>query len=205
MARRMPRWEEIKPLVKIRPPGVGPEARLAAAADIWDLRRIAKRRTPRAPFDYTDGAAEEEIALRRSRQAYRNIQFVPNVLRDVSEVDASTTLLGTSTTMPLALAPTGFTRMMQHEGETAVARAAERACAQSETRHNACYNLAAFHALRNDIPRTEASLTYAPNAIKGVIVSFAGEAVIKFPAMVPRLRITICATFCSDSRSTGLA
>jgi L-lactate dehydrogenase (cytochrome) len=127
MKRRIPRWADIGPLVKIRPPGIGPEARLASAASIWDLREIARRRTPRAPFDYTDGAAEEEVALRRSREAYRRVELVPAVLRDVSRVDTSTTLLGAPSSMPLAFAPTGFTRMMQHEGEPAVARAAARA------------------------------------------------------------------------------
>jgi len=128
MQRRMPRWEEIKPLLKIRPPGFGPEARLASAASIWDLREIAKRRTPRAPFDYTDGGADQEIALRRSREAYQRVEWNDvTVLRDVSEVDSTTTLLGAPSSMPLALAPTGFTRMMQHEGEPAVARAAARA------------------------------------------------------------------------------
>lgn len=123
----MPRWADIEPLIKIRWPGIGPEARLASAASIWDLRKIARRRTPRAVFDYTDGAAEEEVTLRRSREAYRRVEFLPTVLRDVSEVDTSTTLLGATSNMPLALAPTGFTRMMQHEGESAVARAAARA------------------------------------------------------------------------------
>lgn len=127
MGRRIPQWDEIKPLIKLRRPGFGPEARLASVASIWDLRDIARRRTPRAPFDYTDGGADEEIALRRSREAYRRVEFNPTVLRDVSEADLSTTLLGAPSSMPLALAPTGFTRMMQHEGEPAVARAAERA------------------------------------------------------------------------------
>lgn len=127
MDRRIPRWSEIKPLVKIRWPGIGPQARLASAASIWDLRGVARRRTPRAVFDYTDGAAEEEIALRRSREIYRRVEFNPTVLRDVSEVDTSTTLLGAPSSLPLAFAPTGFTRMMQHEGEPAVARAAARA------------------------------------------------------------------------------
>ncbi len=127
MDRRMPRWAEIKPLIKTRRPGIGPEARLASAASIWDLREIARSRTPRAAFDYTDGGAEEEIALRQSREAYRRVEFNPTVLRDVSEVDTSTTLLGEPCSMPLGFAPTGFTRMMQHEGEPAVARAAARA------------------------------------------------------------------------------
>ncbi len=127
MGRRIPQWDEIKPFIKLRRPGIGPEARLASAASIWDLRDIARRRTPRAPFDYTDGGADEEITLRRSREAYRRVEFNPTVLQDVSEADLSTTLLGAPSSMPLALAPTGFTRMMQHEGEPAVARAAERA------------------------------------------------------------------------------
>jgi L-lactate dehydrogenase (cytochrome) len=127
MDRRMPRWAEIKPLIKMRRPGIGPEARLASAASIWDLREIARSRTPRAAFDYTDGGAGEEIALRQSRDAYRRVEFTPTVLRDVSEVDTSITLLGEPCSMPLGFAPTGFTRMMQHEGEPAVARAAARA------------------------------------------------------------------------------
>lgn len=127
MERRFPKWSEIKPLVKMRAPGIGPEARLASAASVWDLRDIARKRTPRAPFDYTDGAADEEISIRRSREAYRRVEWKPRVLRDVSVVDMSTTLLGVPSAMPVAFAPTGFTRMMQHEGEWAVGRAAERA------------------------------------------------------------------------------
>ncbi len=127
MQRRTPRWEEIKPLVKIRPPGFGPEARLASAASIWDLRKIARRRTPRAPFDYTDGGAEQEVALNKSREVYRRLEFNPTEMRDVSAANPATTILGQPSSMPLALAPTGFTRMMQHEGEPAVARAAQRA------------------------------------------------------------------------------
>ncbi len=127
MQRRTPRWEEIKPLVKIRPPGFGPEARLASAASIWDLRKIARRRTPRAPFDYTDGGAEQEVALNKSREVYRRLEFNPTVMRDVSAANPATTILGQPSALPLALSPTGFTRMMQHEGEPAVARAAQRA------------------------------------------------------------------------------
>ncbi|NND02734.1 MAG: alpha-hydroxy-acid oxidizing protein [Acidimicrobiia bacterium] len=128
MQRRLPRWDDIKPLLKIQPPGLGAEARLAHAADVYDLRRIAKRRTPRAPFDYTDGGADQEIALRRSREAYRRTEWQEvTVLRDVSEVDTSTSILGAPSSLPVAFAPTGFTRMMQHEGEPAIARAADRA------------------------------------------------------------------------------
>lgn len=75
-------------------------------------------------FDYVDGAAESETSLRRSREAYARIEFVPSVLHDVSDVDASTTILGRRSALPLVFAPTGFTRLMNHEGEPAVARVA---------------------------------------------------------------------------------
>jgi L-lactate dehydrogenase (cytochrome) len=101
--------------------------RLARAATIADLRAIARRRTPRSVFDYVDGAAEQEVSLRRARAAYAAVEFRPRVLRDVSTVDASRPVSGSRSSLPLVLAPTGFTRMMHHEGERAVARAAARA------------------------------------------------------------------------------
>src|SRR6478672_4152560 len=126
-ARRWPRWSELEPLLR---PGLGPlnvtDRRLARAASVSDLRAIARRRAPRAVFDYTDGAAGQELALRRSRQAYARVEFAPQVLRDVSGVDASTTILGRPSSAPLVFAPTGFTRMMHTEGESAVARVAAR-------------------------------------------------------------------------------
>lgn len=77
-------------------------------------------------FDYVDGAAESETSLRRSREAFARVEFVPTVLQDVSQVDTSTTILGRSSALPFVLAPTGFTRLMNHEGEPAVARVAGR-------------------------------------------------------------------------------
>ena len=91
-----------------------------------DLRLLARRRAPRAVFDYTDGAAGEEVALRRSRAAFDRVEFRSRVLRDVSDVDTSTTILGRPSALPLVFAPTGFTRMMHTEGEPAVARVAAR-------------------------------------------------------------------------------
>jgi L-lactate dehydrogenase (cytochrome) len=125
-ARRAPRWSELRPLLQPRPYERNARLRrLAHAASIRDLRRIAQRRTPRSVFDYVDGAAESEVALGRARRTFADVEFLPTVLRDVSEVDASTTLLGTPSALPLIFAPTGFTRMMHHEGESSVARAAE--------------------------------------------------------------------------------
>jgi L-lactate dehydrogenase (cytochrome) len=98
--------------------------RLASALTIWDLREIAKRRTPRGPFDYTDGAAEKELSLARARQAFDDIEFTPGILRDVSLVDTSSLVLGGPVALPFGIAPTGFTRMMHAEGEVAGASAA---------------------------------------------------------------------------------
>jgi L-lactate dehydrogenase (cytochrome) len=110
-----------------RPSLDGRRRRLARAYTIEDLRRIARRRAPRSVFDYVDGAAEQEISIRRARAAFESVEFHPRVLRDVSTVDASAEVLGGRAALPLVLGPTGFTRMMHHEGEVAVARAAARA------------------------------------------------------------------------------
>lgn len=98
--------------------------RLAGALTIADLQRIARRRTPKAAFDYTDGAADGEISLSRARQAFQDIEFHPSILRDVSTVDTSTTIFGGPSALPFGIAPTGFTRLMQTEGEIAGAGAA---------------------------------------------------------------------------------
>ncbi|WP_138759241.1 alpha-hydroxy acid oxidase [Modestobacter altitudinis] len=125
--RRVPRWSEFSELVRPRRlPGDAIDRRLARAATIGDLRELARRTVPRAVFDYTDGAAGAEISLRRSREAFERVEFCPRVLRDVSAVDASTTLLGAPSALPLVLAPTGFTRLMHTEGESAVGRVAQR-------------------------------------------------------------------------------
>ena len=101
--------------------------RLARAASVADLRSIARRRLPGGVFDYIDGGAEDEIALRRNADAFHRLEFRPRVLQGVGEVDASTTLLGRPLALPLVLAPTGFTRIANPAGELAVARAADRA------------------------------------------------------------------------------
>lgn len=99
--------------------------RLRRAATIGDLRAIARRRTPRAVFDYTDGAADGELSLNRARAAFARVEFTPSVLHDVSSVDLGRDILGQRSALPFAFAPTGFTRMMNHEGERAVAAVAQ--------------------------------------------------------------------------------
>jgi L-lactate dehydrogenase (cytochrome) len=126
--RRLPRWSELRPLLRPRPVVLDPtQRRLSRALTIADLRAAARRRTPRAVFDYTDGAAETETSRRRAEAAFRRVEFRPRVLRDVTKVDPSTTILGHPSALPLAFAPTGFTRMMHHQGERAVVRVAEAA------------------------------------------------------------------------------
>lgn len=120
IARKFPAPKELAALLKFRQPIWNPKKRrLARALTIYDLRTIAKRRTPQAPFDYTDGGADQEISMNRSRRIFEEIEFSPRVLRDVSSVDVSVTMLGRKHTLPFGIAPTGFTRMMQTEGEYA--------------------------------------------------------------------------------------
>ena len=125
--RQFPKPSELAPLLQFSLPTLRrKKRRLEKAYTIWDLRDIAKRRTPKGPFDYTDGSAESEVSLERARQAYRDLEFIPSILKDVSTADLTRTALGETFSMPLGIAPTGFTRMMQTEGEIAGARAAEK-------------------------------------------------------------------------------
>lgn len=126
--RQLPRPRDLRPLIQFKRPAVNPaQRRLDAALTIADLRRIAKRRTPRAAFDYADGAAEAEISLARARRAFAGLQFNPAILHDVSTIDTGWEVLGKRVELPFGIAPTGFTRMMQTEGERAGAAAAAAA------------------------------------------------------------------------------
>ncbi len=126
--RRLPRWSELRPLIQLAPIRLNrTSARLAGAADIADLRRIARRVTPRAAFDYVDGAANSEVGARRNLEAFSRVELRPHVLRDVGEVDLSVDIFGQTSALPVGIAPTGFTRMMHSAGESAGARAAGRA------------------------------------------------------------------------------
>ena len=123
--RQIPNPNEIFDLLHFKKPDLNAKRRrLQSAQTIWDLRKIARRRTPAAAFDYTDGAAEGEISLRRARQAFRDVEFHPDILRPAPSVDTSCQILGGASAMPFGIAPTGFTRLMQTEGEVAGAGAA---------------------------------------------------------------------------------
>lgn len=123
--RQFPKPVELLELMQFKKPELnGTKRRLDAAYTIADLRKIAKRRTPKAAFDYTDGAAEGETSLARARQAFEDVEFHPDVLRPAADVDTSVEILGGPSALPFGIAPTGFTRLMQTEGEVAGAGAA---------------------------------------------------------------------------------
>ncbi len=126
--RRVPKIHDLAPLLQFKRPEFDRTKRcLEAALTIEDLRRIAKRRTPKAAFDYADGAAEDELSIQRARQAFRDIEFHPTILRDVTNVATGWGVLGDAVAWPFAIAPTGFTRLMHTEGEIAGAQAAAAA------------------------------------------------------------------------------
>ena len=126
--RQLPKPAELAELMKFKKPELnGRKRRLDKALTIYDLRKIAKRRTPAAAFDYTDGAAEAELSLTRARQAFEDIEFHPDILRPAPNVNTSTTILGDTSALPFGIAPTGFTRLMHTEGEIAGAGAAAAA------------------------------------------------------------------------------
>lgn len=101
--------------------------RLAKAASVADLRRLAQRRLPQGVFDYIDGGAEDERTLSDNVSAFANVSFRPRVLRGLSDVRIGSSILGNTLEYPLILAPTGFTRIADPQGELAVARSAARA------------------------------------------------------------------------------
>jgi L-lactate dehydrogenase (cytochrome) len=122
------KFSEIRDLVHVGRPeapyGVRP---LSRCYDIDDLARLARKRLPAGALGYLDGGGEDEWTLRRNREAFGDVELVPHVLRDVSHVDTTTTVLGTPTPLPIILSPVGAPRMFHHEGELAVARAARQA------------------------------------------------------------------------------
>src|SRR5438876_7140237 len=92
--------------------------------NIEDLRRAAKRRLPRVVFDYIDGGAEDELTLRANCRAFETVTFRPRCAVATPACDLRTTVLGTSLSMPLILAPVGSSRLMYPRGEEAAARPA---------------------------------------------------------------------------------
>ncbi|GIW40951.1 MAG: alpha-hydroxy-acid oxidizing enzyme [Candidatus Binatia bacterium] len=121
-----PPWHRTKP---VSPPETSRSSAraLATAHNIAALRSLARRRLPRAIFDYVDGGAEDETAVARNRTAFARYSLLPRVLVDVGRVDLSTTVLGEPVAFPVLLAPCGLLRLVHPEGDVAAARAAHAA------------------------------------------------------------------------------
>jgi isopentenyl diphosphate isomerase/L-lactate dehydrogenase-like FMN-dependent dehydrogenase len=134
MNRRLPRWNNIKPLLgwsffQFKKFDYG----LNKVINLTDMRKLAKKRVPKAVFDYVDGGANDEISYTRSQEVYSRVEFRARVLRDVSKIDLSAAILGKNCSLPLIFAPTGYTRMMHYKGEVMVAKVCQE--------NNLIYNL----------------------------------------------------------------
>ncbi|WP_027039398.1 alpha-hydroxy acid oxidase [Mesorhizobium ciceri] len=100
--------------------------RLSDCHNFSDFRRMAQQRLPGPIFNYIDGAADDEVTYRRNAESFETCDLVPNVLRGVSEVDMSVTVMGQKLAMPFYCSPTALQRLFHHQGERAVARAAAK-------------------------------------------------------------------------------
>jgi len=122
MKRQLPRWKSIKPLLGWGlPKSPFRDKKLLSVVNLAELRSLARKRVPKAVFDYVDGGANDELAYARSQEIYKRVEFKARVLRDVSNIDLSANLLGQDSSLPLIFAPTGYTRMMHYQGEVMVA------------------------------------------------------------------------------------
>jgi isopentenyl diphosphate isomerase/L-lactate dehydrogenase-like FMN-dependent dehydrogenase len=100
---------------------------LARAVSVEDVRRLAKRRLPRAVMDFIEGGAEDELTIRRNRAAFGSVGWIPSALTDVSARDQNTTVLGTPVRSPIVLSPVGLAALANPSaGEVAAARAASK-------------------------------------------------------------------------------
>jgi L-lactate dehydrogenase (cytochrome) len=100
--------------------------RIEQCNNVKDFRSMARRRLPGPIFHYIDGAADDEITYRRNTEAYERCDLVPNVLAGVESIDMSTTVMGQKLKMPLFCSPTALQRLFHHDGERAVAKAAQK-------------------------------------------------------------------------------
>ncbi|MDA8197565.1 MAG: alpha-hydroxy acid oxidase [Actinomycetota bacterium] len=119
-----PSIAEILPMVDIKLPNLFTPKLPKSVATINDMRARASRMVPKSVFDYVDGSAGDERTYQNSLDLFQRVRFTPKQLRGVDGVDLSTNFVGVQSPVPFALAPTGFTRLMHHMGELAVARAA---------------------------------------------------------------------------------
>ena len=91
-----------------------------------DFRKLAKKKLPYPIFHYIDGAADDEVTLRRNTEAFEKVDLVPNVLKGVEDIDISTEIMGKKIDAPLFFSPTALQRLFHYQGEFAVGKAAEK-------------------------------------------------------------------------------
>jgi isopentenyl diphosphate isomerase/L-lactate dehydrogenase-like FMN-dependent dehydrogenase len=126
-SRKFPSLPYFWSLIDWSLPSLNPyKGQLLRAQTIADLADIAKKRTPEVVFDYVEGGAVDEMAYSRTRAAYSRIEMNSRVLRDVSKIDTTEKILGKFVDIPICFAPTGYTRLMHHVGEPAVANVASK-------------------------------------------------------------------------------
>ncbi len=102
-------------------------SKLSECFSIEDLRKLAKIKLPSVMYDYIEGGAENELTLKWNKESFTNYEFVPRVLKDVSEIDLSVKVQGLHLDIPIISAPTGMSRMFHHKGEKAVVSASHKA------------------------------------------------------------------------------
>ena len=134
MKRQLPRWKNVKPLLGWSLPKLPLQGKkLKKVVNMAEMRNLAKKRIPKAVFDYVDGGANDELAYARSQEIYSKVEFKARVLRDVSKIDLNAEILDAKTSLPIIFAPTGYTRMMHYKGEVMVAKVCQE--------NNLIYNL----------------------------------------------------------------
>ena len=125
--RQFPRWSSIKPLLGWSWPRFERRDRgLERSLTVEDVRDLSAKRVPKSVFDYVEGGALQELSIQRAKNAFRRVEFLPRVLRGVSEVDLGQKILGKKASLPIVFAPTGYSRMMHYLGEYAVAASAAK-------------------------------------------------------------------------------
>ena len=123
--RKFPSLPYFWSLIDFKLPSLNPyKGKLDRAQTVSDLAKVAKKRVPKVVFDYVEGSAVDEVSYARSRDAWDRVEFNSKVLRDVSVIDTSESILGKTVDLPIIFSPTGYTRLMHHVGEPAVASVA---------------------------------------------------------------------------------
>src|SRR5688500_18484305 len=93
------------------------------AHSIAELRHMAKARLPSWVFEYLEGGAEDEVTMRRNREVFQHLAFIPRVLVKAGSVDATTSIFGRASALPMMVAPMGFCGLFSFEGDRSLARA----------------------------------------------------------------------------------